>query len=508
MWLASVVWFIASSQTVAVKNNLLYDGTLTPNLCVDIRLHKHWSVGASVGYRPWPTDDNKLKKWKHLLVSVPSVRYWSDSTFYKRFYGAELMYCHYNVSHLKFPFGMYKSVRDRRMQGDLYAVGVSAGRSWWWGRHFRFEVELGMYFGFTRFREYDCQHCGTYYGRFTRPVYLPKACLTIAWTPSRPKESEVLPIDTILPPPPPPLEFVPLFNKVADNTGRAGALQKSHAVLEHISNYRPYDNTRILRKEEGMLYVHFKLDKWDMLRDYRDNGPILDQIVDITRQIMDDTTSMVKCIQIIGLASVEGTVAHNQELSDNRARSLKQYIQAHVARVPDSLFELVGGCEAWSELRDQVSDELAALAAGNGKPGITAAQLQAIIDVIDSEPNLDARERKIRRLDRGRTYTWLRDNVLSDQRNSGYLRIYYDYVPDVAAATINHASELLSQERYDEALAELLTVAGDLRAQNALGVALYMTGERKRAIACFERAAANGNPDAQSNLDQLHAGAQ
>ena len=51
----------------------------------------------------------------------------------------------------------------------------------------------------------------------------------------------------------------------------------------------------------------------------------------------------------------------------------------------------------------------------------------------------------IRQLDGGRPYAYLRDNVLSDQRNSGYLRIYYDYVPDTAAKTINEATELMQQ---------------------------------------------------------------
>ena len=38
---------------VLLKNNLLYDATLTPNLRVGVRLSPHWSLGLTGGYRPY-----------------------------------------------------------------------------------------------------------------------------------------------------------------------------------------------------------------------------------------------------------------------------------------------------------------------------------------------------------------------------------------------------------------------------------------------------------------------
>lgn len=283
--------------------------------------------------------------------------------------------------------------------------------------------------------------------------------------------------------------FVPALADVADDTGVAGALMKDNPVLEHISKYRPYDSSRILRKEKGMLYVHFPLDKTTLLRDFRDNAPILDRIVDITRQIMADSTSHVVKIQVIGLASVEGPQSRNLQLGKGRAEAFKRYVQERVA-TPDDLYECVNGGEAWTELRDQISDT-------------DSPYREQLLSIIDNEPNLDRREAKIKALDRGKAFAYLKSNVLSDQRNSGYLRIYYDYVPDTAAATINKASALLRQEKYDEALALLRTVQSDQRAQNALGVALYMTGDKEAGIRCFEAAASNGNAEAIQNLKQL-----
>ena len=76
-------------------------------------------------------------------------------------------------------------------------------------------------------------------------------------------------------------------------------------------------------------------------------------------------------------------------------------------------------------------------------------------------------------------------------------------MPDQAAATINEACQLISQTKYQQALNLLQQVRHDQRAQNALGVALYMTGQHDQAVGCFQRAAANGNADARQNLREL-----
>lgn len=108
----------------------------------------------------------------------------------------------------------------------------------------------------------------------------------------------------------------------------------------------------------------------------------------------------------------------------------------------------------------------------------------------------------------GRTWQYIKEHILSDQRNSGYVRIFYDYVPDKAAKVINEASELLTTDCIDchrEALRLLQTVRNDERAQNALATALWLTGQKDEALECFRRAAANGNSDAQENLRRLEA---
>ncbi|MBR1667399.1 MAG: DUF3575 domain-containing protein [Bacteroidaceae bacterium] len=483
-------------QHIAVRNNLCYDLSGTPNLGFDMRISPHWTWGMNAGYRPWPTDDNKEKKWRHLLLA-PELRHWNDSVFHRTYWGLNLIYSHYNVGGVKFPLGMYKSVRDHRLQGDLAAIGAFYGRTWRLNSWFRLEAELGVGIGYAWAKKYDCPHCGAYLGRDDKPFLVPKLAVNLVLDHKK-KEQPIVPPPIVEPvEPPTPEEPVLAVSRVRPATV-SDRLLADNPVLAEYKDYIPYDQTRILRKEKGALFVHFPLGSSDLQHDYRDNAATLDRIIDITQQIVADTASNVRLIQIIGLASIEGAVKGNETLAANRAEALKRYIQQHVS-TPDSIYELANGGEAWTELRDQIND---AIHDTEVSPAHAAALREAIA-LIDSEPDLTRREQRLRQLNGGNTFRYIFENLLPQQRNSGYLRIYFDRVPDRQAEIINQASELIGQEHYQEALTLLKTVSTDERAQNALGVALYMTGQKEQAMQCFRRAAANGNADAQRNLREL-----
>lgn len=490
-----------AQENFAVRNNFIYDISGTLNLGADVRVSPHWTMGLNAGYRPWPTDDKTARKWKHFLIA-PELRYWTDSTFHRSYWGTNVFYSHYNVGHVTFPFGLYKTVRDKRVQGDLIGLGAFYGRSWRLNRYFRLEGELGLGIGYTWAKKYECAHCGAYEGKHNKAFLIPKLTLNIVYqkVPKKPAEPVVIDIpvkpDTV---PAPMLTFHP----VADNTGKAGILQQDNPVLAHISQYRPYDRTRILRKEKGALYVHFPVGKSELTRDFRDNASTLDRIVDITRQVMADSTSSVKRIQIVGLASIEGAVEGNERLAVGRGEALKRYIQQHVSEATDAMFDVANGGEAWAELRDQINDVVNEMTtSGAAADGNRLAGLREAMSIIDSEVDLTRREQKLRQLRQGGTFAYIKEHLLADQRNSGYIRIYYDYVPDAAAATINQASQLMQQERYAEALPMLQSQKNDPRAWNALAVALWHTGDKDAALDYFRRAAQD-NADARENLRQL-----
>ena len=76
-----------SAQHVALKNNLLYDATTTPNLALEIGLGKKTTLDLYGGYNPFTFGGNK--RFKHWLVQ-PEFRYWTCERFNGTFWGLHL----------------------------------------------------------------------------------------------------------------------------------------------------------------------------------------------------------------------------------------------------------------------------------------------------------------------------------------------------------------------------------------------------------------------------------
>lgn len=505
---------VAAIPAPSIRTNLIYLATSSPNIGIDIPVSEHISIGGNVGMKtwsrwlPWDNDSDNPKKWRHFLIA-PEFRWWPKSVYEGWFTGADLIFTHYNVGGVTFPFGMYSKVKNNRLQGNFFGAGIFAGYSWYLSDRLRLEAEAGIGAGYNSADKYECVHCGARIGKDKGLGIIPKLGLNLAWNfgPRRHqqinKDVKLVPIETIVKEKE-PLEYLPALPIVPDWKGIAGQLEHDHPVLRPSSEYRPYTPDRILRKEKGALHVFFERDRHILKRNFRegeyirDNGPTLDEIIDITSRIMADTTSHVTKIQIIGLASIEGRRKHNITLADNRAIALQKYIQNRL-NVSDEMFDTVGGGEAWSELRDFLNDML--LAGGNEH--LSESSLREVLDIIDKDPDLDRREARLRALDGGSVYKALVKHVFQDQRNSGWLRIYYDYVPDENARIINEAIKKIGAGRYASALELLEKVRGDERSDNAYAVTLYYLGREDDAIAVLREAAARGDKDAARNLEGL-----
>lgn len=414
------------AQQVTVSNNLLYDALLTPNLRVGLRLSPHWSMGVTGGYRPWPTSDNVSTKWRHLLVS-PDVRYWTDSVNVHHFFGVNLIYSHYNLANLKFPFGLYKGFQKERREGDLGALGAFYGYSWPLGRHWNLEALIGAVVGYAKYDRYACGKCGTKIGDDGRWFVLPQAAINIVFNipgrPARTIQDVVIPpaVDTLYTIETPVIETAQVDTvPVAPKERDIDILLRTEPILAHISEYKPYEPGQVLRRDKNALFIYFPKSDVKIRTDYRDNQHTLDRILDVTQKLYASEDAVVCKIQIIGLASFDGPQKFNESIAKQRAWALKRYLQEQLP-LGDNQFDIVFGGEDWTDLRDYLEETIT-----NGSD--KAAELKKVIDIIDSEPNLARREQKIKSLNRGRTYQYIKEHHLADQRNSGYLRVYFDYV--------------------------------------------------------------------------------
>lgn len=180
--------FSASAQRVALKTNLLYDATTSPNLGFEMKLSDKFTGQVVTGLNVWDINSSKNRKWRHVLVQ-PELRYWLCQPFGGHFFGAHLLYTHYNAANVHLPFGLWSGLRGHRYQGDLGAVGISYGYSWMLDNRWSIEGSVGVGYGITHYKKYDCEHCGTFYGTQTRHLLMPtKLALSIIYYPGRKKQ--------------------------------------------------------------------------------------------------------------------------------------------------------------------------------------------------------------------------------------------------------------------------------------------------------------------------------
>lgn len=148
----------AFAQKVAVKTNLLYWGTTTPNLALEIGTGRKTTIDFVGTYNPWTFADNaKLKHW----TFSPEFRIWSCERFNRGFWGFHLLGGQYNVGNLDLPLRVFSSLKDYRYEGWMAGAGISYGWQWYLGPHWNLEATFGFGYIYTKYDKFQCFKCGT-----------------------------------------------------------------------------------------------------------------------------------------------------------------------------------------------------------------------------------------------------------------------------------------------------------------------------------------------------------
>lgn len=444
-------------QGIALRTNLLYDGTATPNLGIDFALGQHGSIGASIGLKPWPRwlawdyDNTVPAKWRHRLVTLEG-RWWPKRVYDGWFLGADALYLHYNFASLRLPFGLYPVLHNSRLQGDAFGAGLFAGYSWWLGEHWRLEFAAGVAGAYNNADRYECDHCSAKVGTEQGAVIIPQLALNIAWDSKRrtAKRQQVLDAierieaEAVLAEQKNATEATPeqyggvtsdeaaAPEQVAEEIAQPAVepepspARQRHPLLRPMAEYKPYTPDMVLRRDEDAQTVLFEFNNARLLREVNtrtgvyDNMPRLNTILDVTRDALaDDTIEIVK-FQIVGFSSIDGGRWGNERLALQRATAVKDYMQSKIDGLDDGLFELVVGGEAWAELLDALAERQAA-----GTSGLTDAEYREVLHILDSLEDPDERERYIKALQGGAVYQKLRQSFLFDQRSAVFVRIFY-----------------------------------------------------------------------------------
>lgn len=143
---------------IGLKTNLLYWGTVTPNLGLEVQLAPKWSFDIEAGLHPFDgkNDDGSYdRSLKHFRLH-PEVRYWFCETFHGHFVGLHVPFLIYNIADIKL-----LGTEGERHQGWGTGAGISYGYSWLLGKHWNLEASLGVGYLYLESDIYPCTNCGT-----------------------------------------------------------------------------------------------------------------------------------------------------------------------------------------------------------------------------------------------------------------------------------------------------------------------------------------------------------
>ena len=149
----------ANAQKVALKTNLMYDATTTPNLGAELAMGKKSTLQLFYGLNPWKFASDRTKQLRHWLL-MPEYRYWTCQKFNGHFFGIHALGGQYNVGGIDLPNPVFKDLDEKRYEGWYAGGGLTYGYQWLLSRHWNLEASVGV--GYIRFhyKEFPCTECG------------------------------------------------------------------------------------------------------------------------------------------------------------------------------------------------------------------------------------------------------------------------------------------------------------------------------------------------------------
>lgn len=147
--------FIAGNipaQKVAVKTNLLYWATCTPNAALEISASSHITANLSIGY-------NALKLFGDMSLrhvsATPELRYWPCRKFERHFIGIHGSAGKFDIQNISFT----PSFKEKAFNGTFYGGGIVYGYHWPIATRLGVEAKIGAGYLYVDYNKYSCKKC-------------------------------------------------------------------------------------------------------------------------------------------------------------------------------------------------------------------------------------------------------------------------------------------------------------------------------------------------------------
>lgn len=204
---------------------------------------------------------------------------------------------------------------------------------------------------------------------------------------------------------------------------------------------------------------------------------------------LDKGNFEVTSVVIEGWASPESSVAYNQNLSNNRAKTVKSII-ADKYNFPQEVYSVKGNGEYWDGVIEYIN---------NSDVAVIAENRSALQDAVNANSNLDVREAAIKRIAGGKAYKAIVSDVYPRSRfadavitfrNKGYNRDEYMvlYKADPKSLSADEYVLLIedgaSQDVVDTAVK---LYPNDQRVLKVAAAAAYKAGDVDKAIELYNK---------------------
>lgn len=183
---------------------------------------------------------------------------------------------------------------------------------------------------------------------------------------------------------------------------------------------------------------HFRLryiiNKADLDSTFVDNEEKIGDIREFLTDMKNDTLTRITGVDFRGTASPDGSYEFNVWLSENRLKSFKELINSYVY-VPDSLIFAQSSAIPWDEFRAKVVES-------------DVPDKVRVLEIIDEGPKLvgwynnrhiDARLLKLKALNGGQVWEYLKEPILRDLRY-GDATFYYTTFFPISSPSISLAT--------------------------------------------------------------------
>lgn len=392
---------VADSAHIAVpasewdlKSNLIYDATTSISLGVEYGWGRRWSVDLSGSYNPWTYSGGR--KWKHWLLQ-PELRYWTKARQYGHFIGVHLLGGVYNLNRMYLPFRHFPDTNEYRFEGWGAGIGLTYGYRWNFSERWGMEGQLGIGYVYSDYDRFCPVDCGVRLASGSHHYVGPtKVALNLIYRFGAKKRRAVR------------IARAEALHRYYTGLARRDTVVVRDTVIIRDTlvlrdTVRPLVPAMQLRNETLTLHLQYEVGSSKLQSGYKNNAAELDALAQFVDRMRRDTTVVIHDIRIIGYCSIEGTAAHNNKLSYNRAQGVADYFARRYPQMSD-LLHVEGRGEDWDGL----------LRALEGIPDLESrARVEHIIRNVGI---YEGRERQLMELSGGRPYRRMLSEIFPQLR--------------------------------------------------------------------------------------------